>query len=225
VCGVISVSSFAEQNGGGLCASNDECRRMVKIQIIGRGITDARVIQAMLEVRRASFVSEELRKEAYSDHPVPIGFGQTISQPYIVAYMLEALRLDASDRVLEIGTGCGYQTALLAKLVRCVYTIEIIPDLSVVAESTLERLGLHNIRYRVGDGSLGWLEEAPFDAIVVTAAPAEIPPPLVDQLGDNGRLIVPVGNSGSQHLVLLEKPRGKLTRQLLVPVRFVPLTH
>ncbi len=198
---------------------------MVRNQIEKRGVTDPRILRAMCEIPRAGFVPEELRAEAYADHPVPIGFGQTISQPYIVAYMLEALRLKSTDRVLEIGTGCGYQTALLAKLVRFVYTIEIIPALSVGAESALERQGLHNVRYRVGDGSLGWSEESPFDAIIVTAAPAEIPQPLIEQLGEEGRLIVPVGTAGSQHLVLLERDGGKLRCHNLVPVRFVPLTH
>ncbi len=198
---------------------------MVRTQIEERGVTDPRVLRAMCEVPRASFVPANLRSEAYADHPVPIGFGQTISQPYIVAYMLEALRLKSTDRVLEIGTGCGYQTALLAKLVRFVYTIEIIPALSVGAESALEQQGLHNVRYRVGDGSLGWPEESPFDAIIVTAAPAEIPQPLIEQLGEGGRLIVPVGTPGSQRLVLLEKDGKKLCRHNLVLVRFVPLTH
>jgi protein-L-isoaspartate(D-aspartate) O-methyltransferase len=221
---VISLSSFAEHGAIGP-SRNEDCRRMVRTQIEERGIADPQILRVMCQIPRTAFVPEDLRKDAYADHPVPIGFGQTISQPYIVAYMLEALRLSPNDRVLEIGTGCGYQTALLAKLVCRVYSIEIIPALSVSAESTLVRLGLHNVRYRVGDGSLGWPEESPFDAIVVTAAPPEVPPPLLEQLGNKGRLIVPVGNSGSQHLVLIERHQEQLYRQKLVPVRFVPLTH
>jgi protein-L-isoaspartate(D-aspartate) O-methyltransferase len=204
---------------------DENCRRMVRSQIAGRGITDPRILQVMSEVPRTGFVPEDLRREAYADHPVPIGFGQTISQPYIVAYMLEALALQPSDRVLEVGTGCGYQTALLAKLVRLVYTVEIIPALSVHAEALLSRLGLHNVHYRVGDGSLGWPEESPFQAIVVTAAPEDIPNALVEQLSEGGRLILPVGSTGSQRLVRLERRESMVYRRNLVPVRFVPLVH
>lgn len=198
---------------------------MVQEQIEARGLSDERVLQAMREVPRQEFVPESVRAEAFEDHPLPIGCGQTISQPYIVAYMLEHARLCQTDQVLEIGTGCGYQTALLAKLVYRVFTIEIIPVLANRAQVTLGRLGFTNIKYKLGDGALGWPEEAPFDAIIVTAAPTYIPKPLLDQLKEGGRLILPVGELESQQLILLEKVHGTVKRKMLVPVRFVPLTR
>jgi protein-L-isoaspartate(D-aspartate) O-methyltransferase len=196
---------------------------MVEDQIEARGLSDRRVLQAMREVPRQEFVPENLRQEAFEDHPLPIGCGQTISQPYIVAYMLEHSRPGPNDRVLEIGTGCGYQTALLARLASRVFTIEIIPTLAQRARATLTRLGFNNINYRIGDGALGWPEESPFDAILVTAAPTYVPKPLVDQLKEGGRLILPVGELKSQQLILLEKFHGLINRKILVPVRFVPL--
>jgi protein-L-isoaspartate(D-aspartate) O-methyltransferase len=197
-------------------------RNMVEYQIKARGIKDKRVLSAMLKVPRHLFVPEEMRDLAYRDEPLPIGYSQTISQPYIVAYMTEALKLRPEDKVLEIGTGSGYQTAILAELVREVYTIEIIPELSQRAEETLKNLGYTNIEFLIGDGSKGWPEKAPFDAILVSAAPAEVPPALVDQLQINGRLILPVGTD-SQELVLIKKTKKGLEKTSLIGVRFVPL--
>ncbi|MGA8655242.1 MAG: protein-L-isoaspartate(D-aspartate) O-methyltransferase [Chthoniobacterales bacterium] len=222
---MISLLAFSVQSAAPCQASNENCRRMVEDQIESRGLSDGRVLQAMREVPRQEFVPESVRQEAFEDHPLPIGCGQTISQPYIVAYMLEYSRLRQTDRVLEVGTGCGYQTALLAKLVYRVFTIEIIPTLANRARATLTRLGFGNIKYKTGDGALGWPEEAPFDAIIVTAAPTYIPKPLVDQLKEGGRLILPVGELKSQQLILLEKIHGVINRKILVPVRFVPLTR
>ena len=163
-----------------------------------------------------------MRDMAYRDEPLPIGYGQTLSQPYIVAYMTEALKLRPEDKVLEIGTGSGYQTAILAELVRDVYTIEIIPELSERAQETLKNLGYTNIEFLIGDGSKGWPEKAPFDAILVSAAPAEVPPALVEQLQINGRLVIPVGTD-SQELVLIKKTKKGLEKTRLIGVRFVPL--
>ena len=223
---VISLLAFGLELAAVPCqASNEQCRRMVEDQIEARGVSDRRVLQAMREVPRQEFVPEGVRREAFEDHPLPIGCGQTISQPYIVGYMLEQLRLSSSDRVLEIGTGCGYQTALLARLTCRVFTIEIIPTLANRAQATLTRLGFTNIAYRIGDGALGWPEESPFDAIIVTAAPTYVPKPLVNQLEEGGRLILPVGELKSQQLILLEKVHGLINRKTLVPVRFVPLVR
>ncbi|HOP60856.1 MAG TPA: protein-L-isoaspartate(D-aspartate) O-methyltransferase [Candidatus Saccharicenans sp.] len=212
--------------GKGVLNSNsnyEQARRnMVEYQIKARGIKDKRVLSAMLKVPRHLFVPEEMKDLAYRDEPLPIGYSQTISQPYIVAYMTEALKLRPEDKVLEIGTGSGYQTAILAELVREVYTIEIIPELSQRAEETLKSLGYTNIEFLIGDGSRGWPEKAPFDAILVSAAPAEVPPALVDQLQINGRLILPVGTD-SQELVLIKKTKKGLEKTSLIGVRFVPL--
>mgnify|MGYP003767378493 FL=1 len=212
--------------GEGVVNSNPDYeqarRNMVEYQIKARGIKDKRVLAAMLKVPRHLFVPEEMRDMAYRDEPLPIGYGQTISQPYIVAYMTEVLKLRPEDKVLEIGTGSGYQTAILAELVREVYTIEIIPELSQRAEETLKNLGYTNIEFLIGDGSKGWPEKAPFDAILVSAAPAEVPPALVDQLQVDGRLILPVGTD-SQELVLIKKTKKGLERTRLIGVRFVPL--
>ncbi len=212
--------------GEGVVNSNPDYeqarRNMVEYQIKARGIKDKRVLAAMLKVPRHLFVPEEMRDMAYRDEPLPIGYGQTISQPYIVAYMTEVLKLRPEDKVLEIGTGSGYQTAILAELVREVYTIEIIPELSQRAEETLKNLGYTNIEFLIGDGYKGWPEKAPFDAILVSAAPAEVPPALVDQLQVDGRLILPVGTD-SQELVLIKKTKKGLERTRLIGVRFVPL--
>ncbi|RME95900.1 MAG: protein-L-isoaspartate(D-aspartate) O-methyltransferase [Verrucomicrobia bacterium] len=199
--------------------------RMVAEQLAapGRDITDPRVLAAMRKVPRHEFVPESERRWAYADHPLPIGEGQTISQPYIVAFMTEQLRPRPEDRVLEIGTGSGYQAAVLAELVREVYTIEIVESLGRRARETLERLGYTNVHVRIGDGYLGWPEAAPFDAIIVTCAPDRIPPPLIEQLKDGGRMIIPVGR-GVQELVLVEKHGGQIERRAVLPVRFVPMT-
>ena len=196
---------------------------MVQQQLMARGINDARVLAAMAKVPREEFVPPESRAASYEDGPMPIGHGQTISQPYIVAFMTEQLRPKASDRVLEIGTGSGYQAAILAGLVAEVYTIEIIEPLAKNAEATLQRLGYKNVHVRVGDGYRGWPEHAPFDAIAVTCAPDHVPQPLIDQLKEGGRMIIPVGGFGNQELYLLEKKNGQLQRRAVLPVRFVPM--
>ena len=161
--------------------------------------------------------------DAYQDGPLPIGYDQTISQPYIVAFMTEQLRLRPGDRVLEIGSGSGYQAAILAELVADVYTIEIVEPLAKTAEATLQRLGYKNVHLKVGDGYKGWPEEAPFDAIIVTCAPDKVPQPLVDQLKDGGCMVIPVGERFAQQLYLLEKKNGQLKESVTLPVRFVPM--
>jgi protein-L-isoaspartate(D-aspartate) O-methyltransferase len=196
---------------------------MVRSQLEARDITDARVLRAFRDVPRHLFVPEPLRRDAYADRPLPIGAGQTISQPYIVALMSQALRLSGDEKVLEIGTGSGYQAAILARLARQVFSIEIVPSLAQEAAARLRELGCANVRVRAGDGYRGWPEEAPFDAIVVTCAPEAIPQPLLDQLAEGGRLVIPVGEI-VQDLVLVEKRNGKLVRSELAPVRFVPMT-
>ncbi len=203
-----------------------ERRRMVKEQLsgLGYGITNARVLAAMGKVPRHWFVPEELRRRAYDDGPLPIGYGQTISQPFIVAFMTEQLDPKPTARVLEIGTGSGYQAAVLAELAGEVYTIEIIEPLAKRAEADLKRLGYTNIHVRAGDGYKGWPEAAPFDAIIVTCAPEEVPTPLVEQLKDGGRMIIPVGPMGDQELVLLHKQGRRLEKSAVLPVRFVPMT-
>ncbi len=200
--------------------------RMVEEQIRGRGIRDPEVLAAMSRVPRHLFVPRIYRKLAYTDGPLPIGQGQTISQPYIVAFMTEALKLKKTDRVLEVGTGSGYQAAVLAEIVEKVYTIEIIPKLGKAAKKLLKKMGYGNISVRIGDGYLGWPEEAPFDAIIVTAAPEKVPPALIDQLKEGGRLCLPVGSVRFlQTLILYTKEEGRLTKKELLPVRFVPMIH
>jgi protein-L-isoaspartate(D-aspartate) O-methyltransferase len=201
-------------------------RRMVQEQLSGSGrnITNARVLAVMEKIPRHEFVPSEFRFRAYEDRALPIGYDQTISQPYIVAFMTEQLDPRPTDRVLEIGTGSGYQAAVLALLVAEVYTIEIIEPLAQRAEADLKRLGYTNIRVRAGDGSPGWPEAAPFDTIIVTCAPGKVPPPLVEQLRDGGRMIIPVGPWGDQELVLLRKQGEQLEQRAVLPVRFVPMT-
>jgi protein-L-isoaspartate(D-aspartate) O-methyltransferase len=197
---------------------------MIKGQLVERGILDPRVLEAMHRVPRHLFVPSELASLAYSDGPLPIGEGQTISQPYIVAYMTEAARLSPADRVLEIGTGSGYQTAILCELVSEVYTIEVNDALAAGARERLRRMGYTSAHFRAGDGYLGWPERAPFDAIVVTAAPPDVPGPLVEQLKPGGRLIVPVGASPeAQSLLRLTRTATGLGRESILPVRFVPM--
>jgi protein-L-isoaspartate(D-aspartate) O-methyltransferase len=200
-------------------------KRMVDQQLQPRGIKDERVLAAMAKVRREEFVPADQRASAYEDGPLPIGFDQTISQPYIVAFMTEQLRLKPSDRLLEIGSGSGYQAAVLAELVADVYTIEIIEPLAKTAEATLQRLGYKNVHLKVGDGYQGWPKEAPFDAIIVTCAPENVPQPLVDQLKDCGRMVIPVGERFAQQLYLLEKKNGQLKESVTLPVRFVPMVR
>lgn len=202
---------------------SEEREHMVEMQLAARGITDVGVLKAMRRLPRHLFVPESVREYAYGDHPLPIGDGQTISQPYIVAYMTQALALQRSDRVLEIGTGSGYQAAVLAELVDSVYTIEIVETLAERAAKTLRVLGYENIHTRTGDGWGGWPEVAPFDAIIVTAAPNLVPQQLVEQLKEGGRLVVPVGDD-KQQLLRLYRKEGQVQTDTLLPVRFVPMT-
>lgn len=204
-------------------ASASARARMVSEQLVPRGINDARVIEAMRKVPRHQFVPPEQIPYAYEDRPLPIGARQTISQPYIVAYMTQALDVGPSDRVLEVGTGSGYQAAILGEIVREVFSIEIVPELAREAETTLARLGYDNVNVRQGDGYRGWPSEAPFDAIIVTAAPRSIPRPLIDQLAMNGRMVVPVGD-WYQEIVILTKTSEGILEQRTIPVRFVPMT-
>jgi protein-L-isoaspartate(D-aspartate) O-methyltransferase len=197
---------------------------MVRTQIEARGVRDPAVLAAMRRVPRERFVQEADRALAESDGPLPIGYGQTISQPYIVALMTELLRPHRGMRVLEIGTGSGYQTAVLAECVGTVFTVEIVPDLARGARTVLDELGYRNVRYRIGDGSLGWPEEAPFDGILAAAAPRDVPPALLDQLALGGRLVLPVGSGEGQRLLrVTREPQGP-RREILAPVRFVPMT-
>jgi protein-L-isoaspartate(D-aspartate) O-methyltransferase len=193
--------------------------------IESRGIHDSRILEAMRNVPRHEFVGRHELFESYDDHPLPIGFGQTISQPYIVAYMCDIANLQSGDRVLEIGTGSGYHAAVIAQLVEHVYSVEIIPELAERARKIIERLEYNNISIRHGDGYYGWGEEAPFDAVIVTACSREVPPPLVGQLAEGGRMVIPVGAPfGVQELVLGEKRGQEIVYRETLPVQFVPLT-
>ncbi len=198
-------------------------RAMIESQLRARGIRDERVLMAMLHVPRHEFVSEEYRDQVYEDHPIPIGEGQTLSQPYIVAIMLSALALDAADSVLEVGTGSGYQTALLSELTRQVYSVERHASLARAAEATLARFGYNNVTVLLGDGSQGLPEQAPFDAIVVSAAAPQIPRPLLEQLREGGRMVIPVGPAHAQELLLVRKQANQLVITNLERCRFVPL--
>lgn len=197
--------------------------RMVSRQIEARGIVDEGVLGAMRTVERHLFVPDSLRRLAYEDYPLPIGEDQTISQPYIVALMTELLQLDTTDKVLEIGTGSGYQAAVLAEIVDSVFTIEIVPGLGSRADTLLRQLGYDNIEVLIGDGFVGWEDHAPYDGIIVTCAPPEIPGPLLDQLAEGGRLVIPVGTHW-QELMLVRKRNGQISTESIIPVRFVPMT-
>jgi protein-L-isoaspartate(D-aspartate) O-methyltransferase len=197
--------------------------RMVETQIAGRGIQDERVLEAMRKVPRHMFVDEALREQAYNDHPLPIAEKQTISQPYVVALMTESLELTGREKVLEIGTGSGYQSAVLAELADRVFSIERYPDLAYRANSVLQKLGYKNVIVRVGDGSLGWPDDSPFDGVVVTAGAPKIPQPLVDQLAMGGRLVVPVGDRFGQDLILVRRMADGIRKTSLGGVRFVDL--
>jgi protein-L-isoaspartate(D-aspartate) O-methyltransferase len=194
--------------------------------LANQGITSSRVLAALRSVPRDRFVRRDEAADAYANRPLPIGFGQTISQPYIVGYMTQELDIRSNDRVLEVGTGSGYQTAVLAELSDDVYSVEIVPELAARARSTLDELGYTQVRTKVGNGREGWPEHAPYDAVVVTAASESVPQPLVDQLASDGRMIIPLGASPvAQELVMIRKDaRGRLSRTNLLPVRFVPLT-
>ncbi|MCL7452458.1 MAG: protein-L-isoaspartate(D-aspartate) O-methyltransferase [Anaerolineae bacterium] len=198
---------------------------MVERQIRSRGISSQQVLDALERVPRHEFVPEQYQSQAYADHPLPIGHGQTISQPYIVALMSELLQLEAGDRVLEVGTGSGYQAAILAEIIDQVYTVEIIEALATQARERLERLGYDNVEVLHADGYFGWPEHAPYDAIIVTAAPDHIPQPLVQQLADGGKLVIPVGPPGGyQTLWEVTKEGEEITKRNVTGVLFVPLT-
>jgi len=201
-------------------------KEMVKKQIQARGITDKNTLKALEVVPRHLFVPEEYQDQAYDDGPLPIGYGQTISQPYIVAYMTELLNVGPNDVVLEIGTGSGYQAAILSRIVKKVYTVEIVEELGLAAKERLKALNYDNVEVKIGDGYYGWEEHAPYSGIIVTAASEYIPPPLIKQLKDKGRMIIPVGSPFSvQNLMLVEKSGDKIRTKSLIPVRFVPLTR
>ncbi|HET8737093.1 MAG TPA: protein-L-isoaspartate(D-aspartate) O-methyltransferase [Pricia sp.] len=199
---------------------------MIRTQLQNRDITDKATLNAMEQVPRHEFVPDRLKEKAYVDGPLPIGEGQTISQPYIVAFMTQALDLEPQDKVLEIGTGSGYQAAVLAEIVDSVYSIEIVESLGQKARKTLKELGYANVNVKIGDGYHGWPDASPFNAIIVTAGAEKIPPALVEQLEEGGRIIIPRGGPQSvQHLVLGTKKKGELKTKKLLPVRFVPFTR
>ena len=200
-----------------------ERKKMVEDQMIARGIHEKNIINAFLKVKRHLFVPEKYRSRAYGDHPLPIGEGQTISQPYIVAFMTQVLDLKRTDKVLEIGTGSGYQAAILGELSDNVYTIEINEPLGKRAKQLLKALGYSNVKVKIGDGYKGWEEHAPFDAIIVTAAPTHVPEPLKEQLKEGGRMIIPVGEFYNQKLLYIQKINNELKQQSEFPVRFVPM--
>jgi protein-L-isoaspartate(D-aspartate) O-methyltransferase len=213
--------------GGALLPQADKYsslrEQMVKVQIMDRGISDKATLNAMRRVPRHLFVPQNIRDKAYDDSPLPIGYGQTISQPYIVAYMTEVAKPTPKKKVLEVGTGSGYQAAVLAEIVDTVCTIEIIPELAREAAERFKRLGYNNIIAKFGDGYNGWQEHAPFDIIIVTAAAEEIPKPLIEQLAENGRILIPIGGPNAlQELILGTKKNGKFTTKRITAVRFVP---
>ncbi|HVF70101.1 MAG TPA: protein-L-isoaspartate(D-aspartate) O-methyltransferase [Chthoniobacterales bacterium] len=214
---------FTNQSSEGAFAAS--AAAMIERQLRPRGIDDPRVLRAMTKVPREKFVAKALEASAYADRPLPIGFGQTISQPFIVAFMTQELKPKSTDRILEIGTGSGYQAAVLGELVAQVYTIEIVRPLAQRAAVVLNALGYKNVLVKGGDGYKGWPEHAPFDAIIVTAAPDHLPQPLVEQLKEGGRIVIPVGGTVTQQLNVLEKRGGVMKQTAAIPVRFVPLTR
>jgi protein-L-isoaspartate(D-aspartate) O-methyltransferase len=215
-----------EAHAGDTLQQQQAREKMVSQQLVARDIKDPRVLDAMRELPRHEFVPETVRKQAYDDRPLSIGHGQTISQPYIVAFMTEQLGLQPADRVLEVGTGSGYQAAVLARLADEIFSIEIVEPLAQRAAAVLQSLAIKNVTVKAGDGYAGWPEHAPFDAIIVTCAPDHVPEPLVAQLKENGRMIIPVGaNGGIQELYVLRKKNGAIERTAVLPVRFVPMTR
>jgi len=200
-------------------------KAMVREQIEARGITDQRVLAAMNKVERHLFVPPDQSSRAYGDHPLPIGYGQTISQPFIVAFMTEALHVTRNMKVLEIGTGSGYQAAILSELCDSVFTVEIFPQLAHKAKNLLKTLRYENVFVKSGDGYKGWAEHAPYNAVIVTCSPTHVPQPLIDQLADGGKMIIPVGEKYDQQLVIMTRKNGKLKTSEVLPVRFVPMIN
>ncbi len=218
------MRTHGEQSPGQAPGENAAAERMVRLQVEGRDVRDRRVLDALRRVPRHLFVPAGNRAAAYDDHPVAIGHGQTISQPYIVAFMTELLELRGTERVLEVGTGSGYQTAVLCELASAVFSVERIPELAERARSTLARLGYANVSMRIGDGSVGWPQEAPFDRILVTAASPAVPAALRDQLADNGLIVLPVGDlRGAQELVVARRTGATIALRTSIGCRFVPL--
>ncbi|OQB78786.1 MAG: Protein-L-isoaspartate O-methyltransferase [Bacteroidetes bacterium ADurb.Bin123] len=225
---ILLFSAAAGQSPQNQSRGEEWVRReeMIKTQLIARGITSARVLEAFQKVPRHRFVPDPYRRYAYADQPLPIGEGQTISQPYIVAYMTEILDIKPGEKVLEIGTGSGYQAAILSEMEALVYSVEINPVLSEMARKALAGTGYENLRLKTGDGYQGWPEHAPYDAVLVTCSPSAIPGPLKEQLAEGGRMIIPVGKQYTiQYLVLLEKKNGKIRQKNVLPVRFVPMVN
>lgn len=220
-----NISCYSQQKQTEFSSEDYTQKRMdmVERQIVARGVSDERVLNAFRNVERHKFVPESKINKAYGDYPISIGEGQTISQPYVVAFMTEVLELSSDDKVLEIGTGSGYQAAILGEICDSVFTIEIFESLGSKAEQLLSNLGYTNIHVKIGDGYKGWENFAPFDAIIVTCSPKDIPKPLEEQLAEGGRMVIPVGNSFSQNLILLLKTKNQLHKKNVLPVRFVPM--
>ncbi len=214
---------LGDNSNSGIEKFEVERQEMVEYQIRDRGIQDKQVLAAMYKVPRHEFVESPWKDFAYRDRPLPIGYQQTISQPYIVAYMTETAKISPDAKVLEIGTGCGYQAAILGEIAKEVYSIEIIPELAERARQTLAQLGYENIEVKTGDGYQGWVEHAPYDAIIVTAAPEKIPQALVEQLATNGKMVIPVGGGWHQDIVVLTKTEDRIIKEKTIPVRFVPM--
>ena len=200
-----------------------ERKKELKNILMLEGITDTKVLKAFEKVPREEFVKEELREYAYLNRPLPIGYDQTISQPFIVTFMTQLLNVNKEDTVLEIGTGCGYQTAILAELAKEVFTIELVPELSVEAQETLKKLGYKNIQFKVGDGKEGWEKFAPFDRIIGTSAPPQLPTDLVDQLALDGIMVIPIGNEAQQLFIIKKSSKGQIDLEPSIPVKFVPM--
>ena len=216
----VAIQGFAQNN------YPEQRQRMLEEQLKSRGITDKATLNAMGKIPREAFVPESQKPFAYDDRPLPIGSGQTISQPFMVAYMTQSLHLKVSDRVLEIGTGSGYQAAVLSQMIDTVFTIEIVSDLAQRAIQKLKNLNIHNVDVKIGDGYYGWQEKAPFDAIIVTAGAESMPLFLLEQLAENGRMVIPIGpHKGVRQLMLLKKKNGKINSRKLMPVRFVPFVR
>jgi len=226
ICVEVTANDTIHANRRAAMIADIEADILYTYRETGRQAFDPRVMKTMASIERHQFVPDDLESSAYENRPLPIGYGQTISQPYIVALMTDLLELDGNDVVLEIGTGSGYQAAILSNLVKEVYTIEIIAPLAELAKTRLSRLGFNNVTTRLADGYYGWEEQAPFDAIVVTAAAGQVPPPLIDQLRPGGRMVIPVGSRFFvQQLLLVQKAMdGKVKTRQILPVRFVPLT-